>query len=62
MEPEIERLKRRAQELREELASPGERAPYDLVNPRERERLAAKLANVERRLFNLRQGWLFKGE
>jgi hypothetical protein len=61
MEFEIERLKRRAKELREELSLLSERAPYQCVNPSERERLGAKLAHVEQRLFRLRQLSLFKG-
>jgi hypothetical protein len=59
--PEIDRLKRRAAELRDGLRFLSEREPWQLFDPRERERLAAKLAHVEDRIFRLRQMRLFDG-
>lgn len=61
LEREIDRLKRRAQELREELILLRERAPYQLINPRELVRLASKLAHVEDKIFKLRQMRLIDG-
>lgn len=61
MESDVERLKHRAQELREALSLLRDRAACQRIDPRERERLGAKLAHVERKLFLLRQMRLFKG-
>jgi hypothetical protein len=59
MNPEIERLKARAHELRDGLRFLEERSPWQMFDPRERERLAAKLASTEERIFRLRQLRLF---
>ena len=59
MNPEIERLKQRAEELRDSLRFIEERAPWQMFDRRERDKLAAKLANVEARVFRLRQLRLF---
>ncbi len=61
MNPEIARLQARALELRDGLRFLSERHPESVFDPRERERLAAKLANVEARVFRLRQMRLFDG-
>jgi hypothetical protein len=60
-EHEIDRLEHRAHELREELALLRERAPYQIIDERLRTRLAAKLAHVEKRAFEMRQMRLFRG-
>lgn len=59
MNPEIERLRARAIELRDDLRFLEERSPWQMFDRRERDKLAAKLANVEARVFRLRQLRLF---
>ena len=61
MDAQIARLKRRAEELRDGLRFLEERAPWQMFDPRERERLAAKLETIEARVFRLRQLRLFNG-
>ena len=61
MESDEQRLVIRIRELREALELLGIRERGGSALPRERAKLAAKLAHVEKRLFNLRQSSFWHG-